>query len=49
MSIFIFISLSAFILFLFFLLGFIWSVKTDQYEDLDLPAIKILWEDLKKK
>lgn len=49
MSIFIFITASAFVLFLLFLLAFIWSVKSDQYEDLDLPPERILWEDLKKK
>ncbi len=32
-----------------FLLGFIWSVKTGQYEDDVSPSIRILFDDAPKK
>lgn len=49
MSVFLWITAFAFVLFILFLLGLIWSFKNDQYEDLDLPAHRILWEDIRKK
>lgn len=27
------------------LYGFIWSVKNDQYDDVQTPAVRILWDD----
>lgn len=34
---------------LFFLGVFIWNIKTGQYEDTESPAIRMLFEDKKKK
>ncbi|MEP5363830.1 MAG: cbb3-type cytochrome oxidase assembly protein CcoS [Reichenbachiella sp.] len=33
---------------LVFLVLFIWSVKSDQYEDTDSPAMRILYDDKPK-
>lgn len=30
---------------LLFLILFVWSVKSDQYEDTDSPSMRILYED----
>lgn len=42
--IFILLPLSI-ILGLIFLIGYIWSVKTKQFEDLDTPAVRILADE----
>lgn len=33
---------------LFFLISFIWAVKTGQFEDRTTPAMRILFDDAKK-
>lgn len=34
---------------LFFLYGFFWAVKTDQFEDLQMPAYRILNDEKKNE
>lgn len=41
--------LFSFIIALFFLLGFVWSVKSGQFEDTDGPAVRMLFDDKKTK
>lgn len=33
----------------FFLYGFYWAVKNDQFDDLQMPAFRILFDDKKKE
>lgn len=33
----------------FFLTGFFWAVKNDQFEDLQMPAFRILFDEKKKE
>ena len=33
----------------FFLYSFFWAVKNDQFEDLQMPAFRILFEEKKKE
>jgi cbb3-type cytochrome oxidase maturation protein len=47
MSIVIILLPLALLLALGFVLGFVWSVKEDQYEEGDTPAIRILVDDSK--
>lgn len=37
----------SFIIALVFLFGFIWSVKSGQFEDTDGPAVRMLFDDKK--
>ncbi|MBI1185661.1 cbb3-type cytochrome oxidase assembly protein CcoS [bacterium] len=37
----------SFIIALFFLVGFIWSVKSGQFDDTDGPAVRMLFDDKK--
>lgn len=39
----------SFIVALFFLIAFIWSVKTGQYEDDYTPGVRILFENKQKQ
>ncbi|MBN8521651.1 MAG: cbb3-type cytochrome oxidase assembly protein CcoS [Alphaproteobacteria bacterium] len=48
MNILIFLIPAALCLGLIGLAGFIWSLKSKQYEDLEGSALRILWEDDKK-
>ena len=49
MNVLIFLIPIALLLGIGFTLFFIWAVKDGQYDDLDTPATRILFEDINKK
>ena len=46
--IFVLLPLSLILGFVFFL-GYLWCVRTDQFEDLNTPAVRILADEEKRK
>lgn len=39
----------SFVIALFFLAGFLWSIKSGQYDDTEGPSVRMLFEDKPKK
>ncbi|MBK9293261.1 MAG: cbb3-type cytochrome oxidase assembly protein CcoS [Oligoflexia bacterium] len=45
MSIFVYITGFGLFIFIIFLTLLVWSIRSGQMDELDLPAEKVLWED----
>ena len=49
MSVIVLLIVFSIVVALIFLVSFIWAVRTGQFDDMDSPSVRILFEDKKKK
>ena len=49
MSVIVLLIIFSIVVALIFLASFIWAVRTGQYDDMDSPSVRILFDEKKKK